>query len=198
MPGWNGLVGSILIGLSAWTVAAGLCVRLFPPPESFTRALQKVVLMEDQPVPLWLLFVLISFSPALCEETLFRGLMMSGFRRLGMWPAIFVTAFLFGIAHASIYRLLPVMVLGVFLGYTVWKTRSIFAGMIVHMLNNALVVAMAKVKLFQTIIGLRGSEIYLPWSYIATGAVVAAIGIALIATGREVSRPSPESARASV
>ena len=198
MPGWHGLIGSILIGLSAWTIAAGLFVRLFPPPESFTRALQKVVLMEDQPVPLGLLFLLISFSPALCEETLFRGLILSGFRRLGMWPAILVTAFLFGIAHASIYRLLPVMVLGVFLGYTVWKTRSIFAGMIVHLLNNALVVAMAKIKLFQAIIGLRGTEVYLPWSYIASGAVVAAIGVAFIATERDTGRPSAESARASV
>jgi sodium transport system permease protein len=198
MPRWNGLVGSILIGLSAWTIAAGLFVRLFPPPESFTRALQKVILMEDQPVPLGLLFLLVSFSPALCEEALFRGLILSGFRRLGMWPAILVTAFLFGIAHASIYRLLPVMVLGVFLGYTVWKTRSIFAGMIVHLLNNALVVAMAKIKLFQAIIGLRGTEIYLPWSYIASGAVVAAIGVAFIAADRDASRPAPDSARASV
>ncbi|MGD0580076.1 MAG: ABC transporter permease subunit/CPBP intramembrane protease [Bryobacteraceae bacterium] len=195
VPGWKGLAGSILIGLSAWTVAAGLFVRLFPPPESFTRALQKVVLMEDQPVPLSVLFLLISFSPAFCEEALFRGLILSGFRRLGMWPAILATAFLFGIAHASIYRLLPVMALGTFLGYTVWKTRSIFAGMVVHMLNNALVVAMAKIKSVQAVIGLRGSEIYLPWSYIATGALVAAIGIALIASERDASRASPEPAQ---
>jgi sodium transport system permease protein len=189
--GWKGLAGSILIGLSAWTVAAGLFVRLFPPPESFTRALQKVILMEDQPVPLWLLFFLVAFSPALCEETLFRGLILSGFRRLGMWPAILATAFLFGIAHASIYRLLPVMALGTFLGYAVWKTRSIFAGMIIHMLNNAWVVAMAKSKSVQALIGLRGTEIFLPWSYIAIGALVAAAGVALIAAERHAAEPSP-------
>jgi len=61
-----------------------------------------------------------------------------------------------------------------------------------------LVVAMAKIKLFQAIIGLRGTEVYLPWSYIASGAVVAAIGVAFIATERDTGRPSAESARASV
>lgn len=198
VPGWQGLAGSILVGISAWTVAAGLFVRLLPPPESFTRALQKVILLEDQPAPLWLLFLLIAFSPALCEEALFRGLILSGFRRLGMWPAILATAFLFGIAHASIYRLLPVMALGTFLGYTVWKTRSILAGMIVHMLNNALVVAMAKSKSVQAVIGLRGTEIYLPWSYIAAGAVIAAAGVALIATEHHGDQPSPASAGAAV
>ncbi len=198
MPGWRGLAGSILIGLSAWTVAAGLFVRLLPPPESFNRALQKVVLMEDQPVPLWLLFLLISISPAVCEETLFRGLMLSGFRRLGMWPAILATAFLFGIAHASIYRLLPVMALGTFLGYAVWKTRSLFAGIIIHMLNNALVVGMAKLKTVQTILGLHGTETYLPWGYIVTGALVAAAGVALIATERHAVQPSPAPVPAAV
>ncbi len=181
LPGWGGALGAALLGVSAWTVAGGLLVRLFPPPESFSRAMQKVILMEDQPVSTAVLFLLVAVSPALCEEAFFRGIVMSGFRRLGMWPAIIATAFLFGLAHASIYRLLPTMALGVLMGYAVWRTRSIVAGMIVHLLNNGLIVAMAKFKLFQSVPGLRPTDTYLPWSYIALGAIVTVAGIALIA-----------------
>lgn len=191
-PGWSGALGAVLLGLSAWTVAGGLMVRLFPPPESFSKAMQKVILMEDQPVSTGLLFLLVAISPALCEEAFFRGIVMSGFRRLGQWPAIIATAFLFGLAHASIYRLLPTMALGVLMGYAVWRTRSIFAGMLVHMVNNGLIVAMAKFKPFNSMPGLRATDTYLPWSYIALGAVVTAIGIALIARGNREVRPESQ------
>ena len=180
LPGWSGALGAALLGVSAWTVAGGLLVRLFPPPESFSRAMQKVILMEDQPVSTAVLLLLVAVSPALCEEAFFRGIVMSGFRRFGKWPAIIVTAFLFGLAHASIYRLLPTMALGVVMGYAVWRTRSIFAGMIVHMLNNGLIVVMAKFKLFHSVPGLRPTDTYLPWSYIAVGGIVTVIGFTLI------------------
>jgi sodium transport system permease protein len=143
--------------------------------------MQKVILMEDQPVSTAVLLLLVAVSPALCEEAFFRGIVMSGFRRLGKWPAIVSTAFLFGLAHASIYRLLPTMALGVLIGYTVWRTRSIFAGMIVHMLNNGLIVVMAKFKLFLSMPGWRPTDTNLPWIYIALGGIITAAGVALIA-----------------
>jgi sodium transport system permease protein len=181
LPGWSGALGAALLGISAWTVAGGLLVRLFPPPESFARAMQKAILMEDQRVSTVVLLLLVAVSPALCEEAFFRGIVMSGFRRLGKWPAIVATAFLFGLAHASIYRLLPAMALGVLIGYTVWCTRSIFAGMIVHLLNNGLIVVMAKFKLFHSVPGWRATDTNLPWIWIAVGGIVAAAGVALIA-----------------
>ena len=180
-PGWSGALGAALLGVSAWTVAGGLLIRLFPPPESFSRAMQKVILMEDKPVSTAVLFLLVAVSPAFCEEAFFRGIVLSGFRRLGQWTAIIATAFLFGLAHASIYRMLPTMALGVLMGYAVWRTRSIFAGMILHMLNNGLIVAMAKFKTFFSLPGLNPNDVYLPWSYIALGGLVAAIGVVLIA-----------------
>ena len=184
-PSLRGLAGAVLLGLSGWTLAAGLLVRLFPPPESFARGMRQVLMLDDGQIPGALLFLLIAVSPAVCEELFFRGLVMRGFRGLGMWPAILATAFLFGLAHASIYRLLPTMALGVMMGYAVWRTRSIFAGMAVHVLNNGLVVALGKYKSVSSLLRLSPTDAYLPWSYIAVGAVVMAAGVVLLAGDRD-------------
>jgi len=110
---------------------------------------------------------------------------------LGMWPAVLATGFLFGIAHSSIYRLLPTFFLGVLFGVAVWKTGSIYAGMICHALNNGLMVLVARYKPLAEM--LRASDsVYLPWSYIGVGAVVLAAGVWLIWTsgGQEPTESS--------
>jgi len=91
-----------------------------------------------------------------------------------MWPALLSTALLFGIVHASIYRLLPTAFLGLLMGYAVWKSGSILAGMVVHVLNNGLIVVLVHL----------GSELeetdILPWSYTLVALGVMAAGIWLL------------------
>lgn len=177
------LLGSVLVGLSAWTIGVGLFVRLLPPPDSLARALKKVVLLGDKPEPLPLILLMVAVTPAICEEIVFRGVILAGFRRLGMWPAVLATAFLFALAHASIYRLLPVLFLGAVLGYAVWKSGSIAAGMIGHAINNGLMAVFAFSPAVAASMGL-GSAKMLPWSWVCGGAVVFAAGIWLLARQR--------------
>jgi len=188
---FKGVVGAVLIGLSGWTIGGGLLVRLLPPPESLTKSLSKILLLDDKPVLAWELWLIIAITPALCEETVFRGLILSGFRRLGKWQAILLTGFLFGLAHSSIYRLLPTFFLGVVFAYAVWKTGSIYAGMIAHALNNGLMAMMARSKTLAQTLGLSNQK-YMPWEIIAAGAVIFVIGMLLISSFRE---PPPETAR---
>jgi sodium transport system permease protein len=138
-PHWRSVLGSILIGLTASVTLAGLVLRWTPPPESFLREMQEMLRLGSDHISLWKLIPLIAMTPALCEETLFRGLLLSGLRRWGSWAAIGLTALCFGLLHGSIYRLLPTFVLGLILGYTVWRSRSIYCSMIIHCLNNGLV-----------------------------------------------------------
>jgi sodium transport system permease protein len=178
-PPPKAVLGAVLIGCSAWAVAGGLLVRLLPPPESLQKAMEKLLMIDDAAVPLWQVWALIAVTPAICEELLFRGLILSGFRRLGMWPAILATSLLFGLAHASIYRLLPTMALGVVFGYAVWKTGSIAAGIICHALNNGLMATMARSKPLITQMGMGDAQ-FVPWHIIACGALVLAAGLWLI------------------
>ncbi len=178
-PSLKAVLGAVLIGCSAWAVAGGLLVRLLPPPESLQKAMEKLLMIDDAAVPLWQVWALIAVTPAICEELLFRGLILSGFRRLGMWSAILATSLLFGLAHASIYRLLPTMALGIVFGYAVWKTNSIVAGMICHALNNGLMATMARSKPLIEQMGM-GDAKFVPWHIIAIAAVVMAAGLWLI------------------
>ena len=84
-----------------------------------------------------LTFLFIALMPAICEEMTFRGMILSGLiRRAKPWTAILVTAFLFGIFHLSIYRFLPVFLIGTAAGFLVWRANSILPGMLLHMLVN--------------------------------------------------------------
>jgi sodium transport system permease protein len=184
LPPWRGLLASVLLGCAAWTVASGVLLRLLPPPESLVRALEQILLLDRKPVALWVLRLAVGLMPGVCEELFFRGFVMSGFRRLGKWPAILLAAFLFALAHASIYRLLPTLWLGMVFGYAVWKTRSVVCGIVAHTLNNALMVTLVRMPSLAEAVGAKGATA-LPWSLTLGGAVLTVAALALLASIKE-------------
>jgi len=81
---------------------------------------------------------------AICEELLFRGLMMQLLARGGRWwSAIFISALLFAVFHLDFIGLLPRTLLGVYFGILVWRSGSIFPAMLAHGANNLLAFALA-------------------------------------------------------
>lgn len=88
-------------------------------------------------------FILVAFviavTPAICEEFLFRGLVLTNFERV-MTPSktIFMTGFIFAIFHFHPFNILPLMLLGYFLSFSVYYSNSIFTGIVVHFVNNFL------------------------------------------------------------
>ena len=85
------------------------------------------------------LFLLIAIQPV-AEEIFFRGFLFDKIESFaGANVAIFITAFLFGIAHMSYQKLYPVMfpmIMGVFLGYIVVKTKNLYAAITAHVIFN--------------------------------------------------------------
>ena len=51
-----------------------------------------------------------------------------------------VTSILFAVFHLSLHRFFPVFLLGLAISFVVWKSRSIFTGVLLHLLNNGLAV----------------------------------------------------------
>ena len=99
------------------------------------------------PVPMaettWMYFYslfVIALAPGICEEVMFRGTIMSAYGRLGEKRAILYSAILFGLFHFNLQNLLGPIALGIVLGMTVYKTNSIYAGMIGHALSNGMAV----------------------------------------------------------
>jgi sodium transport system permease protein len=189
LPDSRGVAAAVLIGLSAWTVSAGILIRFLPPPDSLIEALEKMLLLGDERKPLWTLLLVLAITPAVCEELFFRGLIMSGLRRYGKWPAILISALLFGLAHSSIYRLLPTLFLGVLLGLIVWRTGSILCAIILHALNNGLAVTMLHFRPDEQM--KEFSEPYLPWHLTLIGVTVLAAGLWILRSVPEHSEGRP-------
>ncbi|HWR60353.1 MAG TPA: type II CAAX endopeptidase family protein [Clostridia bacterium] len=92
----------------------------------------------SDPAEYLVLLLVIAGSAGICEEILFRGFILRAYERFGMWTGIIITALLFSMLHLNVQNLLAPFFLGLVLGYVVYKTNSIFAGMLGHFINNAI------------------------------------------------------------
>ena len=83
-------------------------------------------------------FAIVSISPAVCEEAVFRGVVMHSFDNgKNKWVAIILTGLIFGAFHGSIWRFVPTALLGIMLGYIVYETDNMIYGALFHAINNA-------------------------------------------------------------
>lgn len=92
-----------------------------------------------------LAFISLVILPPLGEETLVRGYLFSGLRKFWRFaPALVFTSLLFGLAHLEFGSGGPLVwaaaidtaILSVVLCFLREKTGALYAGMLVHMLNN--------------------------------------------------------------
>ncbi len=74
--------------------------------------------------------------PAICEEILFRGTVLSALLPYGRSFAIISSALLFGLMHQNPAQLFYATMAGIVLGYVYTKTGSIWCGVLVHFFNN--------------------------------------------------------------
>lgn len=85
--------------------------------------------------------VSLALVPALCEEVLFRGYLQRNFERAsGVLGGIVITGLIFGIYHLRLTQVLPLWALGIYLGFVLWCTSSLWTAVAVHFANNALAV----------------------------------------------------------
>lgn len=88
-----------------------------------------------------LMFFLVAISPGICEEMLFRGLVMNAFEsHFNKKTGAIAAAILFGIFHFNIQNIFGPIILGLVFGYLVQATNSIFTGMLSHTFNNGIAV----------------------------------------------------------
>ena len=97
------------------------------------------IFAAHSPVEFAVIVFVICITPAICEEFLFRGFVLTNLRKTARASAaIFLSGFLFALYHFQPFNLLPLIILGWFLGFVVYYSNSIFTGMICHFLNNLL------------------------------------------------------------
>jgi membrane protease YdiL (CAAX protease family) len=76
--------------------------------------------------------------PAFSEEILFRGVLQRSLEQVRTpRRAIVITACIFGILHLNPILVVPLIVIGVYLGFLAWYTQSLALPIVAHFLNNA-------------------------------------------------------------
>ena len=79
---------------------------------------------------------------AVAEEVFFRGVLQQLLERLfkNKSAAVWLAAFIFSAMHLQFYGFLPRLILGVLLGYLFIWSKNIWIPIVIHFLNNALVI----------------------------------------------------------
>lgn len=87
------------------------------------------------------LYLVVAFAilPAVTEEFLFRGIILSEYGTVGVSCSVILSAVMFAMCHFSFLRMPSYFFCGIVLACLTYATRSIVAPMIVHTLYNVVV-----------------------------------------------------------
>ena len=120
--------------LDSWSYA------LFPVLKEL-RGGEAALLSVRSPGQLVLVVLAISVTPAICEETLFRGwLQGTARRRLRAVPAIAITGVLFALFHASPLSIVALAFVGFYLGFVFELSGTVAVSMTAHGLYNLTII----------------------------------------------------------
>lgn len=134
-----------LVGLLVVAIVTSIQLKIFPDQLNDLEGLGEFL----KGTSLWQQILILSLTPAICEEVLFRGLLFGSLRqKFDTKYAIIISGFLFGLFHLYPGKILSTALLGMIFAYAVARTGSITSSIILHFLNNffSLVVSSSLIK----------------------------------------------------
>lgn len=88
--------------------------------------------------PMWFIIVGVIFAP-IVEELFFRGFLFQGFRQKYGWiGGMLLSSTIFAMAHLDPAALIPTFILGCLLAYMYHRSNSVWPGIIIHLMVNAM------------------------------------------------------------
>jgi membrane protease YdiL (CAAX protease family) len=129
----SAMVNQMLIPEGSWLEHA------FKPTEELAERMTRMFLEPGSGVPVFVAFLSIAVIPAVCEELVFRGVIMPllGKMTKNIHASIWITAMLFSLIHVQFYGFLPRLLMGALLGYLVVWSGSLWGSIVAHFVNNA-------------------------------------------------------------
>ncbi len=119
---------------------AGLINNIYPYPPGYLEKMSSLLKLSDNT---WIALLIIAVLPGICEEVLFRGFLMRFFEQYGKKLSIVIIAMLFAAFHLDPFRFIPVLLLGLLLGYLTIRSGSIVNSMLSHTINNGFAVVVS-------------------------------------------------------
>lgn len=141
---------ALLTGAALWAGSLGLFevqYAMWPPPAGYLEAFQKLheALRPAGPFDAVISVAAIALVPALCEELLFRGIVLPAFAsRVHAWRAVLLSALMFGIIHldvtpdqqVTLYRVPFAAAVGFGLGVLRLRAGSLMPCILAHAFLN--------------------------------------------------------------
>jgi uncharacterized protein len=155
--------------MSMWAALAEVWPAFAPWAKvNAVDAMLQFARQESYPV----LVVAIALGPAIGEELVFRGLIGRGLiSRWGTRTGIVLTSLLFAAAHGFPPHALATIPIGLYLHYVYLSTGSLWTPIIVHFLNNLLVISLAHYTSTDSLpsspVLLTVSAAYVAWTVVA-------------------------------
>lgn len=127
--------GGILLSM----IMLGISILILPRSYLSEATGLSDFLYKDNTLPV--LLVVGALLPAICEESMERGCVISHFRSIKKdWVIALIMGLFFGIMHMSVLRFLTTASLGFLLSYIMSKKNNILIPMMMHFFNNAFAV----------------------------------------------------------
>lgn len=118
-----------------------LCFLMYKiTPDAFTASSTVNYITENTTIGKSLYAIIaVAVVPAVCEEFLYRGIIITEYEKNGTVLAVLLSSLTFGLIHFNPVRLPIYFYYGVILSLVLYATRSLLASTLVHMANNIFV-----------------------------------------------------------
>jgi uncharacterized protein len=129
---WKLVLPLVLTSIALLLGVIGPITSLIPMPESTAEGLNLMMTQTG-----WATLVYFVIGAPVLEELIFRGIILDGYlKRYQPTTAIIVSSLLFGAFHFNPWQFVTGTVLGCFLGWVYYRTRSVGPCILVHMAAN--------------------------------------------------------------
>lgn len=95
----------------------------------------------DTPTKFIISLISMAVIPAICEELVFRGVMVNCLKEKGYAFAIIMSSIIFAMFHFSLTQLIYPLCFGIILSVVYLRTKNILYPMLLHFINNALTIS---------------------------------------------------------
>jgi len=139
-PGHWVLLPAVIAVTYLFFVFGNMSITLLPEPTGFFKEIfdQLQKSMENIFSNKIAAFLALAVAAPIFEETLFRGIILKALlKKYSPYKAIVISAIVFGVFHMNPWQFLYAFILGLWLGYMYWKTRSLFYPILIHFLANS-------------------------------------------------------------
>lgn len=132
----------------------------------------------------WLILTIVlgGVLPGICEELVFRGIILTGLRKnMSDTFAILLSAAMFAVMHGSLQQFIYPFFMGLVFGFVVVRTGSVVSSMIIHICSNSLSVLMAYLQIKYNFTFAFVNEW---WYYVLSFGLVLVVGVIIFLIDR--------------